>query len=78
MGANSSQGWCLFLFLVGFTFLPAGLAYMGPIFALIGLACLVASLIGFYRLKPLEEGDARKNPSVVGLSAKSGSSGQKG
>ena len=54
MGANSKQGWYLFLFLIGFTFLPAGLAYLGPIFSLIGLVCLVASLVGLYRIKPLE------------------------
>ena len=54
MGANSKQGWYLFLFLIGFTFLPAGLAYLGSIFSLIGLVCLVASLVGFYRIKPLE------------------------
>ncbi len=62
MGANSKQGWCLFLFLAGFTFLVAGLAYLGVIFALVGLACVVGSLIGFYRIKPLEhasEGDLR-------------------
>ncbi len=51
MGANSKQGWCLFVFLVGFAFLPAGLSYLGPLFTLVGLACLVASLIGFYRIK---------------------------
>ncbi len=54
MGANSKQGWYLLLFIVGFTFLPAGLAYLGPIFSLVGLACLIASLVGFYRIKPLE------------------------
>jgi hypothetical protein len=54
MGANSKQGWYLLVFLVGFTFLVAGLAYLGAIFTLAGLACLVASLVGFYRIKPLE------------------------
>jgi hypothetical protein len=54
MGANSKQGWYLLLFLIGFTFLPAGLAYLGPIFSLVGLACLIASAVGFYRIKPLE------------------------
>jgi hypothetical protein len=56
MGANSKQGWCLFVFLIGFTFLPAGIVYLGPIFSLIGLACLIGSAIGFYRIKPLEDG----------------------
>jgi hypothetical protein len=55
MGANSKQGWYLFLFLIGFTFLVAGLAYLGLIFSLVGLGCLVASIIGFYRIKPLEQ-----------------------
>ena len=54
MGANSKQGWCLFTFLVGFTFLPAGMAYMGPVFSLAGLACLIGSCVGFYRIKELE------------------------
>ena len=54
MGANSQQGWALFLFLIGFTFLPAGLFALGPIFALVGLVCLIASGIWFYRIKPLE------------------------
>jgi hypothetical protein len=54
MGANSKQGWCLLTFLVGFTFLVAGLAYLGPLFSLAGLACLIGSLVGFYRIKPLE------------------------
>ena len=56
MGANSKQGWFLFLFLIGFTFLVAGLAYLGFIFAVAGLACLIASLVGFYQIKPLETG----------------------
>lgn len=54
MGANSKQGWYLFIFLLGFTFLPAGLAYLGPIFDIFGLACLVVSVIGFIQIKPLE------------------------
>jgi len=54
MGANSKQGWYLLVFIVGFTFLPAGLAYLGPLFSLVGLACLIVSAVGFYRIKPLE------------------------
>jgi hypothetical protein len=54
MGANSKQGWYLFLFLIGFTFLPAGIVYLGPIFSLIGLGCLIASCVLFYQIKPLE------------------------
>lgn len=54
MGANSKQGWYLLGFIVGFTFLVAGLAYLGPLFSLVGLACLIGSFVGFYRIKPLE------------------------
>ncbi len=65
MGANSKQGWYLLLFLVGFTFLVAGLVYLGPIFSLFGLACLIASLVGFYRIKPLEHATTPETLSVV-------------
>ena len=61
MGANSKQGWYLFLFLVGFTFLPAGLVYLGYLFALAGLACLIVSAVGFYQIKPLEHGEPQAN-----------------
>ena len=54
MGANSQQGWALLLFVVGFTFFVGGLFALGPIFALVGLVCLIASGIWFYRIKPLE------------------------
>lgn len=54
MGANSQQGWALLLFIIGFTFLPAGLFALGPIFSIAGLACLIASAIWCYRIKPLE------------------------
>ncbi len=54
MGANSKQGWYVFIFLVGFTFLVAGLAYLGLIFTLVGLVALIASCVGFYQIKPLE------------------------
>jgi hypothetical protein len=65
MGANSKQGWCLLVFLIGFTFLPAGLAYLGPLFTLFGLACLIASLVGFYRIKPLEFATTPESLSMV-------------
>ncbi len=61
MGANSKQGWCLLAFLVGFTFLPAGLVFLGPVFSLIGLAFLIGSAIGFYRIKPLEYSEPEQN-----------------
>jgi membrane-bound ClpP family serine protease len=54
MGANSQQGWSLFLFLLGLTFLPAGLFALGPLFAIAGLACLIASAAWFVKIKPLE------------------------
>jgi membrane-bound ClpP family serine protease len=54
MGANRQQGWALLLFLVGFTFFVAGLFSLGALFTLVGLACLVASAIWCYRIKPLE------------------------
>jgi hypothetical protein len=64
VGANSKQGWCLFAFLIGFTFLPAGLAYLGPIFTLIGLACLIGASIGFVRIKPLEHVGVSEPPQM--------------
>lgn len=54
MGANRKQGWCLLAFLIGFTFTPAGLAGLGPIFTLAGLACLIGALVGFIQIKALE------------------------
>ena len=65
MGANSKQGWYLLVFIVGFTFLVAGLAYLGPLFTLVGLACLIGSLVGFYRIKPLEHAVKPEALSVV-------------
>jgi len=69
MGANSQQGWALFIFIIGFTFLPAGLAYLGPIFAILGLVCLVVSAVWFIRIRPLEFGEqdksARIEPSAI-------------
>jgi hypothetical protein len=66
MGANSKQGWCVFLFLVGFTSLVAGLAYLGAIFTLIGLVALIASIIGFIQIKPLEYEADKANLEAVG------------
>jgi membrane-bound ClpP family serine protease len=60
MGANSQQGWALLLFIVGFTFLPAGLFALGPLFALAGLGCLVVSAAWFIRIKPLEHMEPAK------------------
>jgi hypothetical protein len=58
MGANSKQGWCLFAFLIGFTFLVGGLAYLGFIFSIGGLALLIGSLVGFHAIRPLEHSGA--------------------
>ncbi len=44
MGANSQQGWALLLFVAGFTFLVAGFFALGPLFSILGLVCLVASV----------------------------------
>ena len=66
MGANSQQGWYLFLFLIGFTFLTAGLAYLGAIFTLIGALALVASIIGFIQIRPLEFEADKANLKAVG------------
>jgi len=62
MGANRKQGWNLLLFLLGFTFVPAGLAYLGVIFTLAGLGCLIASVVGFMQIKPLEHAEPGKLP----------------
>ena len=64
MGANSKQGWFLFLFLIGFTFLPAGLAYLGFVFALAGLVCLIVSLVGLHQIKPLEHGGEQESSAA--------------
>lgn len=69
MGANSKQGWILFVFLVGFTFLVAGLIYLGLLFALIGLGCLIASIIGFIQIKPLEHAVDGSGSRVLGAQA---------
>jgi membrane-bound ClpP family serine protease len=71
MGAHSQQGWALFLFLLGFTFLPAGLFSLGPVFAVIGLGCLIAGLIWCYKIKPLEHMEpGTMNAEPVGIPPK--------
>jgi hypothetical protein len=71
MGANSQQGWALFLFLIGFTFLPAGLVYLGPIFAILGIVSLVVSAVWFVRIRPLEFGEEDRDEAVKPSAAKS-------
>jgi Flp pilus assembly protein TadB len=65
VAANRQQGSYLLVFLLGFTFLPAGLVawgthpLIGVLLALAGLALLIHSFVGFYRIRHLEyrEGD---------------------
>ncbi len=65
MGANSQQGWALLLFLIGFTFLPAGLFGLGFIFVVGGLVCLIASAAWFIKIKPLEHAEPTKGLEAV-------------
>jgi hypothetical protein len=63
MGANSAQGWSLFGLLLGFTLLVGGLAalsegasrMLATLGSVAGIALIVISCAGFYRIKPLEE-----------------------
>lgn len=70
MGANSQQGWALFLFLIGFTFLPAGLFALGPLFTIAGLVCLIAGLAWCYRIRPLEHLEQGQSPEDVSVPPK--------
>ena len=70
MGANSQQGWALLIFVVGFTFLPAGLLALGPLFSIVGLVCLIVSAVWFVRIKPLEHAEPEKKIENVSVSAK--------
>jgi len=51
MGATSSQGWYLFVFLVGFTLGPAGLLALGWPVAILGFALMALALGGFRSIK---------------------------
>jgi len=51
MGSTSTQGWYLFLFLVGFTVGPAGLFALGWPVALIGFTLIAVALVGFRSTK---------------------------
>jgi hypothetical protein len=77
MGANSKQGWYLFLFLLGFTFLPAGLVYLGFIFTLAGLACLIAAVAGFISIRPLENSTPAMSKPEVAASVASASAAKR-
>jgi len=70
MGANRRQGWALLLFLVGFTFLPAGLLSLGAVFSIAGLACLIASGAIFVAIRPLEHQPARQQPDALAAPSK--------
>ena len=71
MGANSQQGWCLFGLFIGFTVLVGGLAalsegasgMLATLASVAGIALLVISCVGFYRIKPLEHEGMEGNPS---------------
>ncbi|HVP56170.1 MAG TPA: hypothetical protein VMU45_14365 [Candidatus Eisenbacteria bacterium] len=54
MAANRQQGTYLATTLTGFTAFPAGIAVgggKGMLIAIVGLALLVLSAVGFYRIK---------------------------
>ncbi len=51
MGATSSQGWYLFVFMVGFTLGPAGLLALGWPVALLGFALMALALGGFRSIR---------------------------
>jgi len=51
MGSNSSQGWYLFTFLVGFTLGPAGMFALGWTVAVVGIALIVVAFVGLRTIK---------------------------
>ena len=60
MAANRQQGSYLAAFIVAFVTLPAGAIALstnpiiGVILGIVGLALTILSLVGFYRIKPME------------------------
>ena len=54
MGANSTQGIAVAVFLAAFTVLAAGLAQSGIVLELLGLVGIVASIGLFVKCKPWE------------------------
>ena len=54
MGANSTQGIAVAMFLVAFTAMPLALVWGGVVMFLIGLALFVASIMMFLKCKPWE------------------------
>src|SRR5260370_17753368 len=68
MAANTGQGRGFVTFLVGFTAMCAGLAYLstgfGKLVLAVGAVIFVASLFGFLKIKPLEGKPAQKASSM--------------
>ncbi len=72
MAANTGQGRSFTTFLVGLTVACAGIAYlstgMGKLVAVVGGVILLASLLGFLKIKPLEGKPAQKaGPTTMKL-----------
>jgi hypothetical protein len=66
MGATSSQGWYLFVFMVGFTLGPAGLLALGWPVALLGFVLMALALGGFRSIKkPAVDGPASAQHTPV-------------
>lgn len=70
MAANKSQGSFYTLFLVGCTFLAAGIflwsGVLGKLLLIVGLVGIVASLFGMMKIKP-EEGKTAMRPGPEGM-----------
>jgi len=74
MGANSKQGWCMFGLLIGFILVVGGGAGisegasgpLGVLAVLVGIVSVVASCVGFYVIKPLEQERTAPEQSPVG------------
>jgi hypothetical protein len=69
MAANTGQGRGFTTFLVGFTVLCVGIAYLssgfGKFLIAVGTVIFVASLFSFLKLKPLEGKPAQKSSPAV-------------
>ena len=57
MGANSTQGSAIAVFLIGFTLISAGIANSMILLELVGAAAVLASLALFRKAKPWEEAE---------------------
>jgi hypothetical protein len=57
MGANSTQGAGVALFLTGFTLLSAGMAINSILLQLVGAAIVLVSLALFKKAKPWEQAE---------------------